>query len=207
MTTLTSITLDPALQALVDARLDTIDRMLLGRVPRADRMGILKEVEAQIEELVAQKDPATLGREDILEVLGQLDPPEGYLPESLPTAGAEIPMSRPAANGAIPAKRAVAATPVQAKPGLLGGIMGLGSLFMSFILGPMIIVVGFLMMPPVLFALPLLGIMGFSLGATGLILGIKNFGQGAWPIVALVTGALGQFFALLTQLPLLAFFF
>jgi hypothetical protein len=42
MTTMTTaVTLTESAKALVDSRLDTIDRMLLGRVPRADRLATL----------------------------------------------------------------------------------------------------------------------------------------------------------------------
>ena len=38
--TVAPVRLPESLQALIDARLDTVDRMLLGRVPRPDRMAI-----------------------------------------------------------------------------------------------------------------------------------------------------------------------
>src|SRR5262249_3180878 len=43
--TIGTAVLSGPLQALVDARLDTLDRMLLGRVPRSDRRAIVDEVE------------------------------------------------------------------------------------------------------------------------------------------------------------------
>ena len=53
--TLTASTQVPGtVQALIDCRLDTIDRMLLGRLPRSDRMEVVQEVESQIFELLAQ---------------------------------------------------------------------------------------------------------------------------------------------------------
>lgn len=209
MTTLTSTTLDPALQSLVDARLDTIDRMLLGRVPRADRMGILREVEAQIEELVAQKDPATLGREDILEVLGQLDPPEGYLPECLPSGETPAPAIKSGgdAPGSGSAKTRLGAPRKKGNVALLGGLMSLLSLIAIFLLTPVVLILGFVVFPYFLFVLPVVALVSFSFATTGLILGIKNFGQGAWPIIAVVTGGLTQLFSLAMPLPLLLFFF
>src|SRR5262245_2628824 len=69
------------LQRLIDARLDTIDRMLLGRLPRADRLAVAREVEAQVHELLGERHGHELDREDVLAVLAQLDPPEAYLPE------------------------------------------------------------------------------------------------------------------------------
>ena len=37
-----------SVQTLIDSRLDTIDRMLLGRLSRQDRLAIVREVESQI---------------------------------------------------------------------------------------------------------------------------------------------------------------
>ena len=71
------------MQALVDARLDTIDRMLLGRVARQDRLAIVREVESQIHDLLGEPRPRPLDRDDVLAVLARLDPPEAYLPEDL----------------------------------------------------------------------------------------------------------------------------
>ena len=51
MTVLTSPTMSEACQSLIDARLDTIDRMLIGQVPRSDRTAIIGEIESQIHEL------------------------------------------------------------------------------------------------------------------------------------------------------------
>src|SRR5262249_3020983 len=81
--TVASVQLSESLQALVDARLDTIDRMRLGRVPRQDRLAIVKEVETQVFEQLCERDAdrAQLGREDVLAVLARMDPPEAYIPD------------------------------------------------------------------------------------------------------------------------------
>ncbi len=68
-------------QHLIDSRLDTIDRMLLGRVSRQERLEIVREVEAQIFEQLHERGADEFSREDVLAVLGRLDPPEAYLPE------------------------------------------------------------------------------------------------------------------------------
>jgi hypothetical protein len=73
--------LSEALQSLVDTRLDTIDRMLVGRVPRQDRLAIVREVESQVFELLQERQADELTREDVLAVLARLDPPEAYLPD------------------------------------------------------------------------------------------------------------------------------
>ena len=46
-----TVQLSDSLQALIDSRLDTVDRMLLGRLSRQDRLAIVREVESQIHEL------------------------------------------------------------------------------------------------------------------------------------------------------------
>jgi hypothetical protein len=80
--TATVANLDPALQALVDDRLDAIDRVLLrAGVSRGERRDIVEEVEAQIHELLARKSGGESSRADVLAVLGTLDPPEAYAPE------------------------------------------------------------------------------------------------------------------------------
>ena len=75
------IYLSESLQSLIDSRLETIERMLLGRVARAERMAIVREVESQIHELLGERETDELSREDVLAVLARLDPPEAYLPE------------------------------------------------------------------------------------------------------------------------------
>ena len=84
--TITTTQLSESLQNLIDARLDTIDRMLLGRVPRADRTAIVREVEGQIYDLLQERDLESLDRDDVLAVLARLDPPEAYLPEESNTS-------------------------------------------------------------------------------------------------------------------------
>lgn len=76
------VELAPELQALVDERLDAIDRvLLLAGVSRGERSGIVGEVETQIFELLARRTSGEPKRADVLAVLSQLDPPERYAPE------------------------------------------------------------------------------------------------------------------------------
>jgi hypothetical protein len=68
-------------RALIDARLETVERALFGRISRAERLDIVGEIESRIDELLRDRcgpgvDPS---REDVLAVLGRLDPPEAYL--------------------------------------------------------------------------------------------------------------------------------
>jgi hypothetical protein len=74
--------LEPSLQALIDDRLDAIERVLLrAGVARGERRGIVEEVEAQVYELLSRKSGAEPVRADVLAVLAALDPPEAYAPE------------------------------------------------------------------------------------------------------------------------------
>ena len=91
-----TIQIPELLQSLIDSRLDTIDRMLLGRLPRGERLEVVREVESQIFEL----SPGAVRRrrtvaEDVLDALRRLDPPEAYLPEDF---GAEAGSRRVAAK-------------------------------------------------------------------------------------------------------------
>jgi hypothetical protein len=76
--------LSGSLQTLVDARLDAVDRALLGRTSRQERLNVVGEVEARIHELLHERcGGAEPSRDDVLAVLGRLDPPEAYLAEDL----------------------------------------------------------------------------------------------------------------------------
>ncbi len=126
MTTAVAVRLPESLQALVDSRLDTIDRMLMGRVPRQDRGSIVREVEGQIFELLQERAAGDLGREDVLAVLARLDPPEAYLNEQ---AGDESgpPRIRPRSSDPFPARKG---NPQVAK---YGGILGLVSMGLALL--------------------------------------------------------------------------
>src|SRR4051794_5843844 len=73
--------LDSALQALIDDRLDAIERVLLeAGASRGERRGVVEEVEAQIHELLGRRGGEPT-RADVAAVLDSLDPPEAYAPE------------------------------------------------------------------------------------------------------------------------------
>src|SRR4051812_45381093 len=125
MSTITQVRVPESLQALIDSRLDTIDRMLLGRLPRGERLEIVREGESQIFELLQEQAADEPTREDVLAVPGRLDPPEAYLPEEGRPASAYEAGPRPAA-----ARRGmVAPRPAAPGPGsrldLAGGILGI----------------------------------------------------------------------------------
>jgi hypothetical protein len=69
-------------RALVEDRLDAIDRVLLEvGMSRGERCGIVQEVESQVYELLARRNAGEPSRHDVREVLASLDPPEAYAPE------------------------------------------------------------------------------------------------------------------------------
>lgn len=80
---MTAAELNPELRTLIDARLESLDRILTSaQIGWSERRSIVGEVETQIYELLARRSQLPT-REDVLAVLGQLDPPEAYLPEEL----------------------------------------------------------------------------------------------------------------------------
>ncbi len=180
MTTIAASPLTDALQALVDARLDTIDRMLVGRVNRQDRLAIVREVESQIFDLLQRHEGGPLDRDDVLAILARLDPPEAYLPEE-----GSIAEARPARIAATP--RAVSA-PAPAGPGrlgLAGGILGLVSLTLVLLMATLESGV-----VSVLFAFYGSITVGFIACVLAIIFAARVRLRGAWAIVGLVTGIL-----------------
>ncbi|MGD9644856.1 MAG: hypothetical protein AB7U73_04035 [Pirellulales bacterium] len=97
------VDLNPELQALVDERLDAIERVLLSTgVSRGERGGIVGEVETQIFELLARRTSGEPTRDDVLAVLSQLDPPESYAPEGFTMrSGAAAPAPRQPRTSAL----------------------------------------------------------------------------------------------------------
>ena len=71
--------LAPSLQRLLDARLDNIDRALLGSdLSRVERRQIVSSVEDQIHEMIDRLGREEPTREEILHILASIDPPEAY---------------------------------------------------------------------------------------------------------------------------------
>ena len=80
--TTSPLTMESSLQALLDDRLDAIDRVLLrAGVSRGERRSIVEEVEAHIYEMLSRKTEGDPQRADVVSVLATLDPPEAYAPE------------------------------------------------------------------------------------------------------------------------------
>jgi hypothetical protein len=188
--TVATAQISESLQVLIDSRLDTIDRMLLGRMSRQDRLAIVREVESQIHELLEECNSEELTREDVLAVLARLDPPEAYLPEE--TAG------RPRSVGAtVPTRVSQRAPNLNAKAGRASGLLGLGSIGLLLLL-PVLWFIGFALQSEAL--LLVLGggtIMLLLIAAiVGLVLGIVARKSGTWAIVGIVTSALAPVLAL-----------
>ncbi|WP_169976883.1 hypothetical protein [Tautonia rosea] len=185
------LTLDASLQNLIDARLDTIDRMLVGRVPRADRLAIAREVEAQIFDQLAGQSADGIGRDEVLAVLGRLDPPEAYLPED-GEAG-------PAVSGT--GEMRVSTRPIQARrSGKASGIVGIVAFtvtalwtalsypFAHLFNSELILFTGFFGS----------GFVGLCAGGTAVALAAFARLRDAWAICGLVNGILTILFGLLS---------
>lgn len=72
--------LSVTVRQLIDARLDSIERALMaGGMPRGDRSQIVSAIEEQIVDMLNQQGSDEPTREDVLQVLAQIDPPEAYL--------------------------------------------------------------------------------------------------------------------------------
>jgi hypothetical protein len=200
MTTIAATPLSETLRRLVDARLDTIDRMLLGRVNRQDRLAIVREVESQIHDLLQDRDPGSLDREDVLAVLTRLDPPEAYLPEeqgesSTAAWPTSIPMTASRERGAR-----TTASPI---PGIVG-LVAIGMVFVAFATYILAEMLG----SEMLFLVGSTGAIGlaFLLGVIATSLAMYMKLRGAWAVVGLVTGIIATVTALLGGVTILAVF-
>ncbi len=191
--TLMMAELEATAQALVDARLDTIDRMLVGRVPRADRLAIVREVEAQIFELLPADEPGPIDRAAILAVLRRLDPPEAYLPD------ASEAIATPGLRTSRPVLTTAASRSGQHQTALWSGILGIGSIVGSIFLP--ILSWGMAMLfnsVPVLMAASILSaVMIFAMAIVAIVLGVRSRRTNGWGMAGLVTGIVGCVLGLL----------
>ncbi len=186
--TVATTQLSESLQTLIDTRLDTIDRMLLGRVPRQDRLAIAREVESQVFELLQERGGDELGRDDVLAVLARLDPPEAYLPdEAGETVSARVPSSQRAARPAPGNEHRLSKA---------SGILGLSALGMV-LLGVLVYVLAMLT-ESVPFVYVAFGIVLLALitSIVGTVLGVIARRGGPWSAVGLVTGIVSLVFSL-----------
>lgn len=193
--------LSESLQTLIDARLDTIDRMLLGRMPRQDRLSIVREVESQLFELLHERNADELTREDVLEVLARLDPPEAYLPEEFGEADAPRVAARSRASHVPTGPRS------KAKVARISGALGLGALALV-LLSPLTYLLAALLESEIVFLLFSGGtaVAAFTGAVLAVTLGIVARRGGVWAIVGIVTGILSMFLCLCGGIFLLAEF-
>lgn len=184
MTTLTAPNLAPALQALIDLRLDTIDRLLINHLPRPDRLNIVSEVEAQIFELLGESSGEEPSRDDVLAVLARLDPPEAYVPEDASIEGPGVPRERTRSCNPQSTRR-------EGRAAKTGGILGLVSLALMLFL-PVVWVAAMMLESAELamFGLLLFGSGMFVTGVLGLIFSIYAGVRGAWSITGVITGGI-----------------
>ncbi len=181
----TTVECSESARLLIDNRLDTIDRMLLGRMSRQDRLAIAREVEIQIQELLDQRGRDEITREDVLEVLSRLDPPEAFLPDG---EGYERRSPR-AAEGSRsgPVRAARAGTTAR-----VAGWLGIAAIVLG-ILGPWIAWALSVTLQNVflLFGVGLLSaISSVVLAAMAVALGVYGRREGAWAIVGIATGVM-----------------
>jgi hypothetical protein len=189
-------------QHLIDSRLDTIDRMLLGRVSRQERIEIVREVEAQIFEQLHERGADEWSRDDVLAVLGRLDLPEAYLPEAERDAG-------PVRSRLSPAPRAGHTQPVRRGDPRIAKVSGILGLISSacLMLVPLSYVIAAFLNAEIIFyvlggaalVLPLIA------SVLGIVLAIYSRMSSVWAVIGVTTSALSIFgsFSLVTLAVLL----
>ncbi len=166
--------------------------MLLGRVPRADRLAIVRDVEAQIHEHLQEADSDDLDRDEVLAVLARLDPPEAYLPEE---GDLEPVASRITVSPRTPRYARNGPEPMTGKAGGIVGICALVSLLgfpMSWFCAvasesEFVLYAGW----------GLTFLLTFAGGIVGLTLGIWSRPRGGLSITGIVTGAIALMASLL----------
>lgn len=201
MSMIASVRVSESLQALIDSRLDTIDRMLLGRLPRGERLEIVREVESQIFELLQERCTDEPTREDVLAVLARLDPPEAYLPEEGESVRDGFSPRAAATRTALPSR----ATPAhEFQSGKVSGIVGIASLGL-LVLSPL----GYLLSMLVESETPMIlcwfgaSVMMFLGGIVAIAMAIHARLGGPMAIVGALTGAFSVLIATIGGLWLL----
>ncbi len=191
----TTVQLPRALETLIDSRLDTIDRMLVGRVPRQDRLAIVREVESQIYDLLQEGEHGERSRESVLAVLARLDPPEAYLPD-------ESTLEPASAGLSVSARTRVAPQPEERNlhTGRASGIFGLIAIVL-LALSPIPYLLGTVFESEIVilfgWGAEILAVL--AVGILGIVLGIYARFKGAWAIVGVVASALSIVTALIAS--------
>ncbi len=192
MTVTASIHVSESLQTLIDCRLDTIDRMLLGRLPRSERVEIVREVESQIFELLGERNSGELTREDVLAVLARLDPPEAYLPDE----ASREPLPRRGAATALPRQPLRERDPWT---GRASGILGITSFVMLLMLYPLALLLSGLFdgnSPLILIVWLGVVLVAFIGSIIGLVFAGKARLKDGWSVAGLVTSLITLLLAL-----------
>lgn len=200
--TVATIALTESAKTLIDSRLDTIDRMLLGRVPRGDRLAIVKDVEAQIHEHLQESDGEEHDREHVLAVLARLDPPEAFLPEEndpLEVAPTRITVA--------PRSTRYGRKEVEPTIGRVSGILGICAVA-SLLLYPLSYLSAMVIENELVIFLGwgLAFLVGFVGGILGLALGICARPKGPWSVVGMVTSGLAVALSLAAGMGVLLMF-
>lgn len=184
MATMTSVRVAESLQTLIDSRLDTIERMLLGRLPRAQRLEIVREVESQIFDLLQERTSDEPSREDVLAVLARLDPPEAYLPEE---TGETIAHPRPLVGMARTAQ--TQAGGARRRTALASGILGIVTIVLLLLMFPLVLGLSNLNLGVLLI------VFWYTAAAIALVGSVTTVGlaiysrlQGHWAITGLILG-------------------
>jgi hypothetical protein len=182
----TMVQLPRALEMLIDSRLDTIDRMLVGRMPRPDRLAIVREVESQIYDLLQESEHEEPTRESVLAVLARLDPPEAYLPDEATGETGRAQLSLPPRTRIVPAAHGRTSHAARAS-----GILGLVAVFL-LLLSPLPYAIGLVLESEVVmicgWVAEIVALVTTSVLSVALA-GVARF-KGAWAIVGVVTSAL-----------------
>jgi len=191
MTVIASIHVPESLQALIDCRLDTIDRMLLGRLPRSERVEIVREVESQIFDLLGERSSDELTREDVLAVLARLDPPEAYLPDE----ASSRPLPRRGANNALPRQALRERDPWT---GRASGILGITMFVMLLVVCPLVALLSSFNSPSAALMVVWFGVtlMTFVGSIIGLVFAGHARVKGGWAVAGLVTNILALLLSL-----------
>jgi hypothetical protein len=194
MATITSVRVPDTLQTLIDSRLDTIDRMLVGRLPRSERLEIVREVESQIFELLQERTSDEPTREDVLAVLARLDPPEAYLPDELGNETGDRP--RPAIGASRPTQPH--ASPGKRRAALTSGILGIVTIVLLLLIFPVVIGLANILNigPLILFVwyVPTLITLVSSIGA--IWLAVHSRFQSYWGVTGLILGIIDLIWSL-----------
>jgi hypothetical protein len=197
------IQLPHALESLIESRLDTIDRMLVGRVPRPDRLAIVKEVESQIYDLLQESGPEEPSRESVLAALARLDPPEAYLPDET--------IGQPASPNLSVSPRfrvAPVSKPRNRQVSRASGVLGLIAILLV-VLSPFPYLLGLALQSEIVmlfgWGLEIVGVL--ALGIVGIVLGIYARLQDAWAITGVVLCGLSLIAVLISSAMLLVLFF